>query len=219
MNNFRFECSHNSKNTILLKIDGITVKSIFDGTKSYANMVLTEGNHEITVIKNSFLLKWYWWLNIFNLLYVFLRLKDRTGGCLGYDDDFASCTINILINNNDKATLGIALRTIDFNKNGRQGSYLQWDNLKGENLEIIAFNENNMPRKLIVRWRLVKGIPTPFYFLLVYVGLAYHIYNKAYAFDLPLGIFILFSASWAIYTSIRVFIEKSVEENLGELKK
>jgi hypothetical protein len=216
MCNFKIECFHDARTAILLKIDGNIIKFQNSNTKSTANWVLENGNHEITVIKDSFLNHWYWWLNIFNLIYVFMHLKNMSKGRLGYDDDFASCTVNFSITNDKDTSFTAELIRREYNKNGKQGDYFKWDNIRSRNIKIKSIKINDMEKSLIRRWRIAKGTPVLFYCILVYIILFIKILNKELVFDIQTLIVVLASAAYAIYTAISVFRKKNVKDNLKD---
>lgn len=211
---FNFECYHNDKAAVLLIVDGIAVKTHNNKTVSFANIDLEEGEHTITISKDLILYRWYWWLTIFNFLYVVLRFKNYTGGCLGYDDNFASCTICFSLKKTDNAHLEISLINKNHNMNGREGSYFKWKNMQYRNMIIKSFNINKMSRSLIKRWRIAHGISAPLFCLFIDIVLFYEVYTNNFTLNVPKGIaFFLFNI-WSIYILISVFIEKSVKENI-----
>ncbi|QAT48629.1 hypothetical protein EQM14_01880 [Caproiciproducens sp. NJN-50] len=219
MGNMKIECYHKIGITILLKIDDDMVEFKDDKkSKSFINLILENGNHEITFTKDSFLNHWYWWLNIFNPIYVLLFLKNVTKGNLGYDDDFASCTVHFTVTNNKDMSLKAELISQEHNKNGKQGDYFKFSNIKGKNVNIKSIKTNRMEKILIKRWRISKGFPIPFYCILTYIALAIKMVNSELASNIPIFIYILFSAIYSVYALISVFKKRSVEENLKGAK-
>ncbi|QAT48631.1 hypothetical protein EQM14_01890 [Caproiciproducens sp. NJN-50] len=214
MCNLDIECFHNAKTPILLKVDGVPINLQTNNTKSATCLMLENGDHKITITKDSFILHWYWWLNILNLVYIFIHLKNMTKGNLGYDDDFASCTINFVVNNDKGASLKAELFLCEYDKGGKKGNYYEWGNIKGHNIKIKNVCVNEMKKALISRWRIAKGFPFIFYCILVYVIFAIKIANKELTFDVQTLIFLLASAAYSIFTVISVFRKKSVGTNL-----
>lgn len=217
MSNFKIECFHDDRTAIILKIDDNIIECQNSPKKSTGHLVLENGNHEITVIKDSFVNHWYWWLNIFNLIYVFMYLKTMTRGSLGYDDNFASCTVNFSITNDKDTSLNAELILCKYNKNGKIGSYYKWDNIRKNNINIKTIKTNNMDKFLIRRWRIAKGFPVLFYCILAYIILVIGALNKELVFDVQTIILILVSAAYAFYTTISTFRKKSVKDNLKDL--
>ena len=219
MQNITFKGHHDKGVSILLKVDGNDVKCINNGTFSTAALTLEKGNHEITIVKNTFLCKWYWWLNIFNIVYVLLLLKNRTGGRVGYDDNYASCTLNVFASDKETAELDVDLLKKEYNKNGKQGSYFSWGDIKAKNVKLKDMRKNEMPKPLIRRWRIAHGLPTAFYCTLACIALVICIIIKEIQFDFSIAFCFLILAIYSAYILISTFNEKSVEDNLIKSEK
>lgn len=209
----KFQCNHNIGCRLLIEVDGTQITSNYHKTYTTTEFELGRGSHKLYVIKKTSLLHWYWWLNIFNLIHVLMRLKNVTDGSLGYDDNFASCTVDFVIDNNEYQVIMIDLISKYYNKNGKQGNYLVWDNLKSENIK-VDLKVNSMDKYLIKRWFISKGFPAFFYCILTSFIMIYKYLCGELKMDIELIISMVLFWLYSIYLIIKSYRTRSVIENI-----
>ena len=60
---------------------------------------ISSGEHKIFVCEKKYVFRWYWWLPLFNIYYMFLLLKQYRGNSLGYDGECVFALFNIICSN------------------------------------------------------------------------------------------------------------------------
>ena len=95
-----------------IKLDGKEIRFYSFYKNKQCCLTLEPGIHEVVICEKRSIHKWYWWLQIFNLYYVFSMLKGLKGTQLGFDGDCVFASFRLMCCEEKKTVVKITRQEV-----------------------------------------------------------------------------------------------------------
>jgi hypothetical protein len=216
-----FECRHDIGEKILIYIDEKEYQTVRDKTISRLKIQLTPGIYNIRIEQYNVLNKPYWLLSLLNpfCFFGYMTFRSRVGILYSYNSTFAQISFKIKVKDEDEHIDLSSNLQLQWLNNDVSDKYYEFS--IESNSSIIGEVKTDLPisREFILRWRLLRFIPT---ITLILADLVIFIllYSRGYTLSI-MDYFLYLLVIPAAFTvnAIVVFRAKSVSERIRDSNK